>query len=73
MFFQHPSIFMPFFDNFLCFSGFGMIESMLEPHMKNNAGSTQLDVGMTFLIIGGLYMTSSVTAGYVSLFFPIKA
>ncbi len=62
---------MPFFDNFLCFSGFGMIESMLEPHMKNNAGSTQLDVGMTFLIIGGLYMTSSVTAGFVRLFIPI--
>jgi hypothetical protein len=48
-----------------------MIESMLEPHMKNNAGSTQLDVGITFLIIGGLYMTSSVTAGFVRLFIPI--
>ena len=65
MFFQHPSIFMPFFDNFLCFSGFGMIESMLQPHMKNNVKSSQLDVGMTFLILGGHYMVSSVITGLV--------
>ena len=57
---------MPIFDNFVCFSGFGMIESMLEPHMKDNAGSEQFDVGMAFLIIGGLYMASSIIAGLVS-------
>ncbi len=62
---------MPFFDNFVCFSGFGMIESMLEPHMKDNAGSTQLDVGMAFLIIGGLYMFSSIAAGFVIYFLPL--
>jgi len=44
-----------------------MIESMLEPHMKNEAGSTQMDVGLAFLILGGLYMTMSVTAGFVSI------
>lgn len=43
-----------------------MIESMLEPHMKNEAGSTQMDVGLAFLILGGLYMIMSVTAGFVS-------
>ena len=65
--FQNPSIFTPFFDNFVCFAGSGMIESMLEPHMKNEAGSTQMDVGLAFLILGGLYMTMSVTAGFVSI------
>jgi hypothetical protein len=35
---QYPSIFLPFVDNFFCFSGFGMIESMLEPHLIGNAG-----------------------------------
>ena len=32
---------MPVFDNFVCCCGSGMIESMLEPHMKNEAGLTQ--------------------------------
>ena len=27
---------MPFIDNFICFAGNGMIESMLEPHLKSN-------------------------------------
>jgi hypothetical protein len=45
-----------------------MIESMLEPHMKNEAGSTQMDVGLAFLILGGLYMIMSVTAGFVSTY-----
>ena len=26
---------MPFIDNFICFAGNGMIESMLEPHLKS--------------------------------------
>jgi predicted MFS family arabinose efflux permease len=63
--FQRPSILIPFFHNFVCFCGFGMIESMLQPHIKNNAKSSQLDVGMTFLILGGHYMVSSVIAGLV--------
>jgi len=54
---QYPSIFMPFIDNFICFCGDGMIESMLEPHMKDEAGSSQIDVGVAFLILGGLYMS----------------
>ena len=45
-----------------------MNESMLEPHMKEAAGSTQLDVGIAFLILGGLYMTCSLIAGFVSAF-----
>jgi hypothetical protein len=56
---------MPVFDNFVCFCGFGMIESMLQSHMKNNAKSSQLDVGMTFLILGGHYMVSSIITGLV--------
>ena len=58
---------MPFIDNFIVFCGDGMIESMLEPHMKDAAGASQLDVGVAFLILGGLYMTSSLIAGFVSL------
>ena len=70
-FFQHPSIFMPFIDNFICFCGDGMIESMLEPHMKSAAGSSQYDVGIAFLILGGLYMSCSLIAGVVRTLFEI--
>ena len=44
-----------------------MIESMLEPHLKRKAGASQTDVGMTFLILGGVYMITSVIVGLVSI------
>jgi hypothetical protein len=50
---QHPSIFIPILDNFFCFSGSGTIASMLEPHLKNKAGGSQMEVGIAFFIIGG--------------------
>ena len=43
-----------------------MIKSLLEPHLKRRAGATQVDVGMTFLIAGGVYMISSAIGGLVS-------
>ena len=42
-----------------------MVEAMLEPHLKRNAGATQTDVGITFLIYGSVYMISSPIAGLV--------
>lgn len=57
---------MPFVDNFICFCGNGMVESMLEPHLKE-AGATQSQVGLTFLILGGVYMATTPIAGYVTL------
>ena len=40
---------------------------MLEPHLKRKAGASQSDVGLTFLILGGVYMISSPIGGLVSL------
>ena len=42
-----------------------MIESMLEPHLRS-VGATQTEVGLTFLILGGVYMVTTPIAGYVS-------
>ena len=56
---------MPFLDNFICFCGNGMIESMLEPHLKDSAGANQTEVGLTFLILGGVYMATTPITGYV--------
>ena len=55
---------MPFIDNLICFCGTGMVESMLEPHLKS-AGATQMQVGLTFFILGGVYMFLTPVTGYV--------
>merc|ERR1719362_1681602 len=61
---KHSSIFLPIIDNLICFFGNGMIESMLEPHLRS-VGATQTEVGLTFLILGGVYMVTTPIAGYV--------
>lgn len=38
---------------------------MLEPHLKNSAGASQFQTGMTFLILGGVYMVSTPIMGQV--------
>ena len=50
---------MPVFDNFVCCCGSGMIESMLEPHMKNEAGLTQ-----TGKILFNNYSFSSIVLSF---------
>ena len=49
----------------MCFSGNGMIEAMLEPHIKDEAGGTQFDVAVTFLVMGGCYMLTTPIWGHV--------
>ena len=67
--FKSLSILPPYLDNFVCFCGNGMIESMLEPHLKRKADADQTDVGVTFLILGAVYMFSSLTGGVASFIF----
>ena len=59
---------MPFVDNFVCFCGQATFESFLELHIKDEAGGNQNDVSITFLIMGAVYMVSSLLAGYVRMF-----
>ena len=58
---------LPFVDNFFCACGNGMIESMLEPHLKSAAGADQMQIGITFLILGGFYMATTPVVGYVRI------
>ena len=46
-----------------------MIVSMITPFLKTNVGASQYDVGLTFLIFGGVYMIGSPIGGLVSLQF----
>ena len=48
-----------------------MVEAMLEPHLKD-AGATQTQVGLSFLISGALYMCTTPVAGYVIKSISIK-
>ena len=43
-----------------------MTEAMLEPHLKDEAGATQQQVAWTFFILGGMYLITMPTIGYVS-------
>lgn len=48
-------------------SGVGLLESTLEPYLKNVLGASQMDVGISFLILGAFYVVSNPIAGWVSL------
>ena len=52
-------------DNLICFMGNGMIESMLEPHLKNTVGASQTEIGITFMIDATAYTVAGLGAGYV--------
>ncbi|TRY80723.1 hypothetical protein TCAL_12990 [Tigriopus californicus] len=60
------SLTLPFVDNFALLCGNGMIESLLQPHMrKSKAQATQFDVSMAFLIMSAFYIVTTPVAGYV--------
>ena len=44
-----------------------MIESMLEPHMKTTISASQMQVGVAFLISGGVYMVANPLIGKVKI------
>ena len=48
--------------------GNGMIDSMLEPHLRDTVGATQTEIGVTFMIDGIVYTLSGIGAGYVYSF-----
>ena len=59
------SLFLPFLDLFAALCGNGMLESMLEPHLKN-AGAGTTDTGITFLVFGCTYMIGNFFFGVVN-------
>ena len=55
---------LPFLDLFAALCGNGMLESMLEPHLKY-AGAGTVQVGVSFLVFGCCYMLGNVLFGGV--------
>ena len=64
---MHPQLMMPFVDLFAALCGNGMLESMLEPHLKATGAST-LDVGISFLVFGCCYMLGNMFFGQVAIY-----
>ena len=55
-----------YIDVLNCTVGNGMIEAMLEPHLKRKAYASQAEVGISFFILGAVYMVISPIVGLVS-------
>jgi len=55
---------MPFIDLFSALCGNGMLESMLEPHLRY-AGASTMEVGVSFLLFGCCYMLGNIFFGGV--------
>ena len=62
--FSNVALFLPFLDLFAALCGNGMLESMLEPHLKH-AGASAIDVGISFLAFGCCYMIGNLIFGVV--------
>ena len=54
-------------DNSATLFGIGMIDSMLEPHLKS-FGATVTEVGVVFLVLAGAYLFGALFAGMVSCY-----
>ncbi len=62
--FSSLSLLLPFVDLFTALCGNGMLESMLEPHLRDNKATT-MDVGLSFLLFGCCYMLGNMFFGGV--------
>jgi len=68
-FFQTPELFLPYLDVFTCYIGNGMTESLMEPHLKKEAGASQSEVAFAFAVLAGSYLVTMFTMGFVGISF----
>lgn len=57
-----PGLLFPFVDLFSALCGNGMLESMLEPHLRE-AGASTIDIGVSFLVFGLCYSIGNMLFG----------
>ena len=67
-----PRILVPYWDLFVTYLGYGLINSMLEEYMWKKTGASEFQIGGTFTGLGLVYMVFSLSSGYVrpSTIFP---
>ena len=58
---------VPLIDGFTAYFGFGMIDAMLEPHLRS-VGANITEVGVVFLISAGAYFLGAFCSGIVSFY-----
>ena len=66
-----PRILVPYWDLFVTYSGYGLINSMLGEYMFKEMKANELQVGVTFTILGLTYMSGALMAGWVSSFIEV--
>ena len=59
-----PALLFPFVDLFSALCGIGMLESMLEPHLRET-GASNVDIGFSFLLYGCCYIIGNMPFGLV--------
>ena len=64
--FQHPSVWLPFLDNFTLQLGVSFFESMLSPFAEKEAGMSLGAVGGAFLLISLPIVFVTPVVGHVS-------
>ncbi len=62
---RHPSTLLPFLDNTVCFLGNGLVVALMAPHLSDDAGATQGQVAVAFLVFGAAFAVGSISAGFV--------
>ena len=58
-------ILVPYWDLFVTYLGYGLINSMLEEYMYKETGANEFQIGGTFTGLGLVYMVFSLSSGYV--------
>jgi len=57
-------ILVPYWDLFVTYLGYGLINSMLEEYMYKETGANEFQIGGTFTGLGLVYMVFSLSSGY---------
>ena len=63
-FVRNFTLLLPYLDLMICFLGYGLIASMLQPYLSQ-CGANSSQISNTFLIYGVVYMIASLITGYV--------
>ena len=66
-----PRILVPYWDLFASYLGYGLINSMLGEYMFKEMKANELQVGVTFTVLGLTYVCGALMAGWVSSFIEV--
>ena len=63
----NPSIWLSYFDLIMVCCGLGFVDSMTAPFLTRKFGASQMDIGVSMLICGIMFMLTSPIIGFVNI------